>query len=143
MNDPAPRTWTILLLGIGGALLSIFTLTSAALRAAALACGATNQSDYPLVLVLVLGVYYTLLIAVVYFPVYLSQAAAGHHLLDTYFGLPSPTSEGWTQKYAARKQLQELLELEMSGTQRFVTSLTLLAPFVSGIFSLLVGAGSP
>jgi hypothetical protein len=122
-----------------GGLLSIFTLTSAALRTAALAAGATQPSDYPAVLVLVLGVYYTLLIAVVYFPAHLALATAGQRLLNIYFALPSPDAVGWAEKYAGRKQLRELLELEMSGTQRLATSLTLLAPFVSGIFSLLVG----
>lgn len=120
-----------------GALLSIFTLTSAALRAVALAFGATVEANYPPVLLLLLGMYFSFLIALVYFPVHQALVFAGRRLLDTYFALPSPGSEGWAEKYTGRKQLEELLELEMSGTQRFVTSLTLLSPFVSGIFSLL------
>lgn len=65
-----------------GVLLSIYTLTTAALRAAALAAGATNKIDYPPMLLLVLGVYYTLLLALVYFPAHLSLVSAGQRLLD-------------------------------------------------------------
>lgn len=124
-------------LGGLGALLSVFTLTSAALRAAALAFNATVEAAYPPMLLLLLGMYFTFLIALVYFPAHQALALAGRRLLDVYFALPSPGSEGWAEKYTERKQLEELLELDMPGTQRFVTSLTLLSPFVSGIFSLL------
>lgn len=120
-----------------GALLSLFTLAGAAFRAAALASGAVHEGSYPPVLLILLGVYYTLLIAVVYLPAHLSLAWLGQRLLDRYFALPSPGSEGWAEKHAGRKQLEGLLELEVSGAQRLVTSLTLLSPFVSGIFSLL------
>lgn len=121
-----------------GALLSVLILVSAALRAAALASGATIESHYPPVYLLILGAYYTLLIALVYFPAYLSLVSAGQRLLDVYFALPTPGSEGWAEKYLGRKQLEELLELKFTGEQRFITSITLLLPFVSSIFSLLV-----
>ena len=121
-----------------GALLSIFVLASAALRSSALVSGATTLDDYPPVYLFVLGAYDTLLIAIIYFPAYLVLVSAGRRILDFYFPLLSPDSEGWANKYAARKQLEDLLELKVTGAQRFLTSITLIAPFVSSILSSLL-----
>jgi hypothetical protein len=123
-----------------GALLSVFTLTSAALRSVALASRATVESRYPPVFLLILGAYYTLLIAIVYFPAYRSLVSFGLRLLDIYFPLPSPGSNDWAETYSKRKQLEELLELKQMGAQRFITSITVLGPFVSSIFALLIGS---
>ena len=121
-----------------GALLSLFVLQSAAFRSSALVSGATTPDDYPAVYVLVIGAYNTLLLAIIYFPAYLVLVSAGRRILDFYFPLLSPASEGWATKYAARKQLEDLLELKVTGAQRFLTSITLIAPFVSSILSSLL-----
>jgi hypothetical protein len=121
-----------------GALLSLFVLASAALRSSALVSGATTLEDYPAVYLFALGAYYTLLIAIIYFPAYLVLVSAGRRILDFYFPLSSPDSKDWVNKYAARKQLEDLLELKVTGTQRFLTSITLIAPFVSSILSSLL-----
>lgn len=121
-----------------GALLSGFILSSAALRAVGLASGVTTESQYPFVYVLILGAYYTLLIAILYLPAYLSLVSVGRHLLDFFFALPTPDSDRWAEKYSDRKQLEELLELKVTGVQRFATSIVLLSPFFVSIFSLWV-----
>jgi hypothetical protein len=102
-----------------GALLSGFILAIAALRAAALASGATTASDYPSIYLLLLGAYYTALLAIIYFPAHLALAAAGRRLLDTYAALPVPGSEGWSTRYSTRKGLEELLELKLTGSSDF------------------------
>jgi hypothetical protein len=122
-----------------GALLSLFILASAALRGAAIATSATTEAAYPSVLLLLLGGYYTALAGVIYFPAHQTSIMAGKRLLDACFPLPSPSSSGWSAAYANRKDLEELLELKITGEQRFLTSITLLAPFFSSIFSLVVG----
>ena len=121
-----------------GALLSLFVLQSAAFRASALASGATTPDEYPAVYVLVIGAYNTLLLAIIYFPAYLVLVSAGRRILDSYFPLLSPDSEGWANESAARKQLEDLLELKVTGAQRFLRSITLIAPFVSSILSSLL-----
>lgn len=135
------RDYLQLFLMILGALLSGFILSSAALRAAGLASGATTESQYPFVYLLIVGAYYTLLSAILYLPTYLSLGFVGQHLLDFFLALPPPDSERWAETYSDRKQLEELLELKVTGAQRFVTSIILFSPFVVSIFSLWVQMG--
>ena len=122
-----------------GILLSVFTLTSAALRCAVLASGATIESRYPPIYLLVFGACYTMSIVVVYFPAYRSVVSFEQKLLDIYCALPSPSSDNWGEAYSRHKKLEELLELKLMGTQRFITSITVLEPFVSSVFALLIG----
>lgn len=121
-----------------GAFLSLLTLASAALRSVAIASGATDVNHYPVVYLLLFGVYYTLLLAIVYFPSYHSLVSARLRLLDVYFELPPPNAGGWAKAYAGRKQLEEILELKGGLVQQLITSTTLLSPFVSAILTALV-----
>ena len=126
------------LLGLG-VLLSIGILASAALRQAAIATKTTAAADYPQIYLLIIGAYYTLVIALLYFPAYVALAATGKRLLETCFPLPEPHDETWAKAYEDRKSFEDFLELKVSGEQRFLTNLTVLAPFVGSIFTLLVG----
>ena len=121
-----------------GILLSLFILQSAGYRSAAIASGATTAASYPSVLLLLVGAYFTFLIAILYFPAYLDLVSAGKRLLNACFPLPAPGSVSWTEQYAKRKSLEDLLELKVTGEQRFLTSVSLLAPFVSSILTLLL-----
>ncbi len=125
------------LLVLGG-LEGVFMLTAGAFRKAAIAQGATTPSLYPSIALLVLGAYYTLLIAIIYFPVYAALVKVGRQFLDSYFALPAPDQESWTDILAKRKQLESFMGLDVSPVQRFVTGLTILAPFASSIFSFLL-----
>ena len=122
-----------------GVLLSLLILASAALRKAAIASGVTTTDDYPSIYLLLAGAYYTLLVAIIYFPVYTALISTGYQLLDAYFPLLAPDSKSWGDTYPRRKELEDLLELKIAGEQRFLTNITLLGPFVSSIFTLLVG----
>jgi hypothetical protein len=122
-----------------GVLLSLFILASAALRKALIATGTLNEQNYPPIYLLISGAYYTMIIALVYFPAYVSLVSTGNRILDAHFALPAPGEQTWTNTYAKRKELEKFLELKVTGEQQFVTNMTLLAPFVSSIFSLLVG----
>jgi hypothetical protein len=132
-RDQLHRYLTIL-----GVLLSLFVLASAALRTASLATGMTTAADYPPTFVLIVGVYYTCLATLVYLPAHQTLASAGHGLLEACFPLPAPDSDDWSTAYSNRKSLEELLELKVTVAQRLQTSVALLAPFFSSIFSLFV-----
>jgi hypothetical protein len=125
------------LLGMG-VLLSIGILASAALRKAAIASGTTTVADYPQIYLLVIGSYYTLTTALLYLPAYMALASAGRWVLEQCFALPDP-DQSWAKAYETRKAFEDYLELKVSGEQRLVTNLTILAPFVGSIFTLLVG----
>lgn len=119
-------------------LLSLFILAGAALRGAAIATGTVIEERYPPIYLLLLGAYYTCLVALVYFPAQQTLATAGYRLLEACFPLPALNTTTWSTAYSNRKELEELLELKVSFEQRLVTSIALLAPFISSIFSLLV-----
>jgi len=121
-----------------GILLSLFILQGAAFRSAAIAFEPTVAATYPSVLLLLVGAYFSFLIAMLYFPAYADLVSAGKRLLNAYFPLPAPESISWTEQYSKRKGLEDLLELKVTGQQRFLTSVSLLAPFVSGILALLL-----
>jgi hypothetical protein len=120
-----------------GVLLSLAVLASAAARQAAVDPVKVMEGRYP-TLLLLFGAYYTALIATVYFPAYGILTSVGHNILNGAFSLPPLDSESWANTYSKRKLLEEMLELKVTGMQRFVATITLLAPFVSSIFSLLL-----
>jgi hypothetical protein len=74
-----------------------------------------------------------------YFPAYVALSSTGKRILEKCFPLPGPRDETWAKAYENRKSLEDFLELKVSGEQRFLTNLTVLAPFVGSIFTLLVG----
>jgi hypothetical protein len=121
-----------------GSLLSLFILVTAAFRAVLIASCSTNTNEYPTIYLLIIGAYYTLLLALLYSPAYISLIAAGRRLLDAYFALPAPDSTSWASIRSKRKELEDLLDLKVTGEQRFLSSITILSPFVSSIFAFLV-----
>lgn len=121
-----------------GVLLSLLILAAAAMRSLAIATQATSAEQYPTIFLLAMGAYYTLLVALIYYPAHYTLTAAGNRLLDACFPLPAPGSDGWSSTVSKRKTLEDMLELKVSPEQRFVTSVTLLAPFLSSIFTLLI-----
>lgn len=120
-------------------LLALFIFTSAAMRQMALALNMIQPSQYPEILLLLTGGYYTLLLALVYFPTEAALHKTGRSLVELYHPLVDPRDAQWSETYAGRKELEEFLELKLSAQQRFATLFTLLAPVASGAFSLLVG----
>lgn len=120
-----------------GSLLSLFILVTAAYRAVLIASGSTNTDHYPTIFLLIIGAYFTLLLALLYSPAYISLVSAGRRLLDAYFALPAPDSTSWASIRSKRKELEDLLELKVTGEQRFLSSITILSPFISSIFAAL------
>lgn len=121
-----------------GALLSLLILATAALRSFALAVEATSAAQYPTTFLLALGAFNTMLVAMIYYPAHYTLTAAGKSLLDACFPLPAPDADAWSSAVARRSTLEDMLELKVSPEQRFITSVTLLAPFLSSILTLLV-----
>ena len=121
-----------------GAMVALGTLATGALRNAVLAVEAVNPSEYPSVLVLIYGAYYTMLVALTYIPVYTSLQAAGKGLQDAFFPLPAPDAESWQSVYSKRKTLGEVLKLQVTGGQDLRASIAILSPLVSGIISTVL-----
>jgi hypothetical protein len=100
----------------------------------------------PQEVIILYGLYLTLLVLLVYAPIHLLLAAAGQGLAERVNPVPQPsatTAEGWDEIWeqwrARRTSLEELLELKASPLAPLQTTLAVLAPLVGGV----IGAGIP
>ena len=121
-----------------GIVVGLLTLATGALRKTLISFG-TSPKDFPSSIVLAYGLYFTMLIALIYFPVYNSLLKAGRQLCDIFFPMPLPDSKSWAETYSNRKKLEEFLQLQKSTPQRFQSSIAIAAPLISGIASVLLG----
>ena len=110
-----------------------------------LAVGAMNRlhiamgRDYPLLFVLAYGASLTVILTLVYVPVYVSLVSVGRQVCDTFFKMPSIYSKSWTDVYSKRKKLEELLQLGITAGQNLRATVAILIPLLSGIISTLLG----
>lgn len=126
-----------LMILILGSIIGLLTIAAAALRKAGIASQDISPDSYPLLYVSLYGAYFTFLLSLVYFPVYLSLNAVGNKICNSIFNLPSPNSSKWSDTYSKRKNLQVLLQLSSTDLQNWQSSLAILAPFIGGVISSL------
>jgi hypothetical protein len=126
-----------LMVRILGVSIGLLMLAAAALRKTLIVSGAISPDAYPIVSVSLYGAYFTLLILILYLPIYMSLNAVGNRICDTVASLPSPNSADWTKEYSKRKDFQELLQLNSLGLQNWQSGLAILIPLLSGVTSTL------
>lgn len=132
--------------GIGAA-----TLATGALRNAIIAWAKSSTIldickskiaaiNFPPDMVLLFGLSLSGLLALAYAPTFTTLLAEGRKLRDSIFPMPSLNSESWANWYSSRKNLEELLQLQLSITDSFKTGVVILAPLMGSAISLLLGA---
>jgi hypothetical protein len=124
-------------ISILGTVIGLATLATGAARKGLIAWGASVEA-YPLTIVLVYGAYYTVIVALVYIPTYSSLVEIGRGLLEAFFPKSSPKSGNWTDMYAKRRDLEELLQLRTSVQHNLQSSVAVFAPLLSGILAALL-----
>jgi len=122
------------LISVLGLVVGIAILGTGANRHAHIAAGV----DFPVSLVLAYGVYFTLVLAVIYFPAQASLLETGRRIRDSLCPLPSPDSGSWGEVYAKHKSLTELLEIRTTVVESFRTGVAILAPLLGAIISTLL-----
>ena len=135
-----------------GAIVAALTFASGALRNAILAwqeAGGDEPSrierqsrfDLPLEYVVMYGLFYTALVALIYVPVYGSLERTGLDLVDRVYPVPDgkePTGD-WQ---AGRDRLAKLLQLGFRAEDSLRSSVAIFAPLLATLVStLLPGAG--
>jgi hypothetical protein len=90
--------------------------------------------------VLLYGAFFTLLLAVLYAPVYRRLLEQGRRLVDAVCPVPEPVSAEWSAAYEKRRKLEELLQLQLTTSASFRAGIAIAAPLGSSIFGLLIGA---
>src|SRR5437762_7970134 len=125
-------------LTIEGAILAAAVLSAGALRNAVLAFR-HHQSAYPREYVFIVGAYYTLMLALLYAPVYAKLLQVGRANLDAACPLIEPASPEWLAAYEKREKLGQYLQLEVTASSSFQAGIAILAPLTSALIALLLG----
>jgi hypothetical protein len=125
---------------VAGAVIGLAVLSAGALREATVPAF-VREDRFPQEGVLLYGAFFTGLLLLVYVPAHLALKRLGVRVRDHYFplsGMPDPGTDslrGWLDK---RTSLETLLQLNVTPLQQLQTSLFILAPLLSAIFTSLV-----
>jgi len=126
-----------------GAIVGLAIMAAAGERAAIAAYSdlsvEKDPGSFPQEYVLVYGIYFSLLLALVYLPVHLTLRAVGHRLRDHFFALPSPSDPTWKDVCDSRRAFDELLSLNIGPTASFKAGLAISTPLLGSLTGLLLG----
>jgi hypothetical protein len=128
-----------------GAVLSLAILAAGAERQVVLQYtklthhGKAVPSVFPPEYVLVYGIYFSALLALVYVPTHRTLLQVGAHLRERLFPLPPPRDEDWADTYGKRKTLDELLQLQLGTSATLKAGFAVLTPLVGAVTGLLLG----
>jgi hypothetical protein len=134
------RTLLERVLAVEGAILGAAILSAGGLRNTVVAFHSHDQSSFPRDYVLVYGAYFTLLLALLYAPVYLRLLEVGRANVDAACKPEEPASPNWLPAYQKRKKLEEHLQLQLTTGASFRAGVAILAPLGSALVGLLIGA---
>ena len=134
------RTLLERVLAVEGAILGAAILAAGGLRNTVVAFHSHDQSSFPREYVLVYGAYFTLLLALLYAPVYRRLLEVGRANVDAACEPEEPTSPSWLPAYEKRKKLEEHLQLQLATGTSFRVGVAILAPLGSALVGLLLGA---
>jgi hypothetical protein len=125
-------------LAVLGAIIGLLVLSTGAQRRAVLSY--SPKTHYGFELVLVYGFGFTILVAAVYLPTYLTLADVGIRLRDTLFP-PVPTSDpGWGDTADKREKLSRILALDQGPLGQLKAGVAILTPLLGSLVGLLLNA---
>jgi hypothetical protein len=134
------------LLAITAAIIGAAVLSTGALREATIswqqALNPATSGDviFPEEQVLAYGIGFSLVLALVYLPVYVRLHALGTQLRDAWAPLIWPPREGWSERADERSMLDRLLKLDQSATTSFRIAAGVLTPLASSVISRALGS---
>ena len=126
------------LLAILAAIVAALTLSAGAQRNAVIAWGERFgvAVEFPAILVVLYGLLFTSVVALIYVPVYVRLESVGHAFVGKRFRVPSvePAAD-W---YSGRANLMALLQLGVRPAEAFQSSFAILAPLTAGLLSVIL-----
>jgi hypothetical protein len=129
-------------LGVLGAIIGLLVLSTGAQRRAVLSYSdqMNLHTQYGFELVLVYGFLFTILVAAVYLPTYLTLTDVGNRIRDAVFP-PVPVGRPeWMDRMVQREKLGQVLGLEQGPVGRLKASVAILTPLLSSLVGLLLSA---
>jgi hypothetical protein len=127
------------LLVIEGAIIGAAVLATAALRNAVLAYGekpGAEATSFPPEYVLVYGAAFSVLLALVWAPIYSLLTAVAASLRDAAVG-GRAANESWTDWHERRKEFDDFLSVQATAGASFRSGVAILTPLASGLLGLL------
>jgi len=118
-------------------LIAVSVLATGMLRNITLKQPGVDPTQFPPEIVLSFGGFYTLFVAILYIPTFMTLRAVGQQLCESIFPLPTPSDEEWAVIYDKRKKLEALLQLQGSVGSNFTDNFILAAPLIGSAVSLL------
>jgi hypothetical protein len=138
------------MLAIQGAVIGAAVLATAALRRALVAWNEyvdahprlhlAHAGEIPYVYVLIYGGVFSLLLALIYFPTFVETQAAGRRIRTLSADLPAPGDQTFDEIYVRRKNLDDLLQLQVATSSSFRAGVAILAPLSTAVIGLLFKA---
>jgi hypothetical protein len=125
---------SLLILGV---IVSLFPVATAALRSILVAIGQANENIYPMTLIAVYGLFYTVLLIIFYAPVHLILSETSRKLRDKMCSLGNSISleENLKKKIA----LDEWLQTNIGLSQNLKTGIITLSPLITSLVLSLFG----
>jgi hypothetical protein len=125
-----------LFLNVLGASLALLVLTTGAVRRAV--TGFDRFYDYGYELVLLYGFFFSILIAAVYLPTYLTLARVGNGIVDACFPNVPTTAPKWEDRTGRREELGRLLDIQAGPFGGLKGTGVILTPFATSLIGLLL-----
>jgi hypothetical protein len=128
------------LLAIEGAILGAAILQVAALRNAVLAYGQKSEAEptsFPPEYVLVYGAAFSILLALVWAPIYSLLIAAGARVRDA--ATKRAENESWLDWHERRTRFEDLVGFQSTPSASFRSGVAILTPLASSLLGLLFG----
>lgn len=132
LYDLAQRALLVLGTIIGGAILG------AGAQRNAMIASTNRKDDFPLEYVLLYGLFFSVMLAVVYMPTYERLQSTGDRIVERYASLGALSDESWSDDYVKRRQLIELLRLEVTLPGSLKAGAAILAPLTSSLLASLL-----
>ncbi|MBV9211921.1 MAG: hypothetical protein JOZ52_14865 [Acidobacteria bacterium] len=133
-----------------GVIIGLATLATGALRNAILAAEnrepatpdkAKKRRAYPAELVLLYGLYYTMLLAFAYVPVYLRMLEVGGDIRNSLYSISASSLADPSSLQNNREAIGKLLMLGTDPLTSLQAGVAILAPLASSIIAVLLGKG--
>lgn len=122
-------------LGTLGAILGLLVLATAAQRHAVL--DYAPNANYDFELVLVYGLFFSILIGAIYLPAHLTLMAVGDRLRDSFFPALAPAAAEWEERTRRREQFGRMLELDVGPFGRLSANAAILTPLIGSLIALV------
>lgn len=122
---------------IAGIVLSMASITGIGYRAIFVGLKADGIENFPVSHALIFGLFFTILLLLVYVPVHLTLTETSRKLRDAV--CPITSVEMLQEAMPLRKQLDEMLQINVDFMSNLKHGFMTLAPFVSSLFASIIG----